>query len=102
MAIIHHITERAAWETAVLGGQYIGDSLGTEGFIHCSTAEQVDGVGRARFAGREGLVLVCIDEARVTAPVRYENLEGGATLFPHLYGPLDPAAVVEVLDFTPG
>ena len=29
-------------------------------------------------------------------PVVAENLPGGEELFPHIYGPLDPAAVTEV------
>ncbi len=102
MAIIHHITTRADWETARAVGRYRGDTLETEGFIHCSTREQVAGVAESRFAHRTGLVLLCIDEALVSVPIRYENLEGGDTPYPHLYGPLDLAAVVSVLDYAPG
>jgi uncharacterized protein (DUF952 family) len=39
---------------------------------------------------------LCIDEERVTAPIRDENLEGGTALFPHIHGPLAITAVVEV------
>ena len=35
-----HITARTAWDAALGAGIYEADSLSTEGFIHCSTAEQ--------------------------------------------------------------
>jgi uncharacterized protein (DUF952 family) len=41
-------------------------------------------------------VLLHIDPARLQAPVRYENLEGGRELFPHVYGPVPVSAVVDV------
>ena len=52
-----------------------------EGFIHCSTADQYTWVANQRFRGRLDLVLLHIDPARLRSEVRYENLEGGTTLF---------------------
>jgi uncharacterized protein (DUF952 family) len=46
--------------------------------------------------------LLCIEEEKLTAPVRYENLEGGKELFPHIYGPLNLEAVAQALAFSPG
>jgi uncharacterized protein (DUF952 family) len=88
---IFHIAAAAAWKAP--GGAYTGDTLESEGFIHCSTAAQVLDVAHARFCGRRDLVLLCIDARRVVAEIRYENLEGGGELFPHIYGPLDREAV---------
>ncbi len=48
----------------------------------------------ARFQGTSHIVLLEIDPAKVKAEIRYENLEGGQELFPHLYGPLNREAVV--------
>jgi uncharacterized protein (DUF952 family) len=45
------------------------------------------------FSGQADLLLVAVDAARLGAALRYEASRGGA-LFPHLYGPLDLAAVV--------
>ena len=99
---IFHITTRAAWEEAVAAGRYTADSLRTEGFIHCSQAEQVTWVANTRFRGRTDLVLLHVDEAVVGAEVRRENLEGGTTLFPHVYGPLPVHAVMDVTPIVPG
>jgi uncharacterized protein (DUF952 family) len=86
--VIFHITTEFAWETARRAGAYTGDSLESEGFIHCSSAEQWEKVREDWFPGRDDLVLLEIDPERVSAEVRWE---GG---FPHLYGPLEVAAVV--------
>lgn len=97
-----HITTRAAWEEALAAGAYTTPTLASEGFIHCSEPRQVARVANERFRGREGLVLLLIDPARVGPEVRYENTEGGEELFPHIYGPLNPDAVARVLPFEPG
>jgi len=101
MSIILHITSKAAWEQAMGSGEYRGDTLAREGFIHCSTPEQVIPVANSLFRGQQNLVLLVIDRTRVQAPVRDENLEGGETLFPHIYGPLNLDAVIKVVDFPP-
>jgi len=101
MPRIFHITTRAAWDEARAAGRYTADSLHTEGFIHCSQADQVAWVANTRFRGRTDLVLLHVDEAAVGAEVRRENLEGGTTLFPHIYGPLPVRAVMQVTPMTP-
>ena len=101
MARILHITKRGQWEQAKEDGCYEASSLKKQGFTHCSTANQVIRVANFLFAGQQGLVLLVIEEASVKPEVRYENLEGGEELFPHIYGPLNLDAVVDVVDFPP-
>jgi len=102
MAIIFHITKREAWERAKGAGSYRPEMFPTEGFIHCSTREQVVQVADARFRGQTGLVLLSIDIDQVVPEIRYENLEGGQQLFPHIYGELNVQAVADVATFEPG
>ncbi len=99
--MIYHITTRSDWVEAQSSGQYTADSLSSEGFIHCSTRQQVVGVANAFYRGQAGLVLLCIEDDRLAVPVGYENLEGGEQLFPHIYGPLEVQAVVRAVDFPP-
>jgi uncharacterized protein (DUF952 family) len=98
---ILHITTRNQWTAARRAGAYRGDTLDSEGFIHCSTRYQVVAVADARFAGRTGLVLLDIDPDAVRAEIRYEAAANGE-LYPHIYGPLNPDAVRAVLPLKPG
>ena len=67
----------------------------TEGFIHCSFAEQVRST-ISRFYGDVGeVVLLRIDPDRLTSPIVVEDLVGSGESFPHVYGPIDLDAVVE-------
>lgn len=100
--MIYHITTQGAWAPALSSGLYTADSLSTEGFIHCSDANQVAWVANTRFAGRTDLLLLVIDPAHLRAEVRYENLEGGAERFPHVYGPIPVGAVLRVSTYVPG
>jgi len=99
--MIFHITKGIEWEEAVRAGEYRAASLNDQGFIHCSTPEQVVRVANFLFAGQWGLVLLCIEVGELEAKVRYENCEGGQELFPHVYGSINLDAVVDVVDFNP-
>ena len=102
MEIIYHITHKSNWNTALAAGSYAADSLATEGYIHCSTAQQVLATANRLFRNRRDLVLLCIDSARIDAEVRYENMEGGTELYPHVYGALELVSVCATHDFPAG
>lgn len=91
----------AEWERAKAEGYYAPPSLKSEGFIHCSTAVQVEAVANKHFKGKTDLVLVAVDPDKVSAPIKYENPKDGANLFPHIYGRLEVSAVVEVHSWKP-
>jgi len=99
---LYHIVDRRAWEAAQSTGEYRDLSLAKEGFIHCSTVSQVIRVANQRFRGQAGLVLLAIVQSRLQARVQYENLDGGAELFPHIYGALNVDAVEALHAFDPG
>ncbi|HUY99366.1 MAG TPA: GNAT family N-acetyltransferase [Thermomicrobiaceae bacterium] len=99
--IVLHLTTRQAWERAAAGAPYRGDTLDREGFIHCSTPAQVVRVADAFYRGRPDLVLLCVDPARLSSELRWEAAPDGQR-FPHVYGPIDRAAVVAVVDLAPG
>lgn len=99
---IVHITHRDDWTITLSSGEYCPGSLSIEGFIHCSKPEQVVRVAETYYAGQHGLVLLVIDPERLQTEVRWEpGADSPAELFPHIYGPLNPDAVTQVLDFNP-
>ncbi len=97
--MIYHISQKQAWQAAQVSGSYQGDTLQSEGFIHCSTLGQVLEVANRIFLKQENLVLLCIIEEKVRAKIIYENLEGGQEQYPHIYGELNLDAVTGALAF---
>lgn len=104
--MIYHITSRSAWNEARARGDYRAESLDTEGFIHCSTEEQVIPVAENFYKGQHGLLLLVIEPERLTSDLKWEPPAHGAPppgvpegdLFPHIYGPVNLEAVVKVFD----
>lgn len=96
---ILHITRREQWGEARREGYYKGDTLGSQGFIHFSKPHQVEEIANFLFQGQKDLVLLLVDTSKVQAELRYETV--GNEVFPHLYGPLNTDAVIEVLDLVP-
>ena len=86
--MIYHIATRQAWEQAQVQGAYTADSLESEGFIHCSTSAQVEGTANRFYHGQGDLVLLHVDDQMLASVLKYENLEGGEGLFPHIYAAL--------------
>lgn len=97
---IFHIATAADWAQAQVSGRYTtstrGRSLAEVGFIHAARGDQWQGVRERYYADAvEPLVLLTIDRERVSVPVVDEPAPGPAVeTFPHIYGPLDVAAVV--------
>lgn len=92
---IYHVAQQAEWDAQRPSGSYSPAAFVSEGFIHCSKKEQVGGTLRRFFAGRTDVVLLSIDTEALESPLRWEEDEPGE-LYPHLYGPLNLDAVIEV------
>jgi uncharacterized protein (DUF952 family) len=93
----------AAWRD---GGAYNPPSLASNGFVHCTgDDDRMLAVANRFYAGEpDDLVVVTLDETRLTSEVRWEAPAhpdgspptGTEPSFPHVYGPLDRDAVVGV------
>lgn len=94
--MIYHVTTSEEWEQAQSTGAYEAASLSVEGFIHCSTEKQVDGVLQRYFAGKKDLVKLFIDESKLAAPLKYELAPSVNEAFPHVFGKINLDAVVAV------
>ncbi len=100
MSLIYKIVSHAAWDAAVANGRFDGAAIDLkDGYIHFSTAAQARQTAALHFHGQAGLVLVAFDTDDLGAGLRWEPSRGGQ-LFPHLYGPLDPALARGFTDIT--
>jgi len=88
------------WQAARLGATLKPESLATEGFIHCTAGERnLLEVAEAHYRDEPGewFVLV-LDPAKISPEVRWE-VQPNALAYPHIYGPLNLDAVIEVRPF---
>lgn len=100
-----HLIGAAQWRVALDAGAVVDGSLVTEGFVHLSGPDQVALPAQRLFAGRQDLLVLAIDPARLRDDVRWEPGVPGdpaSMRFPHLYGPLPVAAVTSVVPYRPG
>ncbi|OAN32738.1 DUF952 domain-containing protein [Mycolicibacterium iranicum] len=103
--VLVHLCTAHEWEHAQQTGQHSPASLAAVGFVHLSTPEQVHLPANRLYAGRSDLVLLRLDAARLTSPVRWEPgvpSDPDGMVFPHLYGPLPTEVVIRVTAYLPG
>lgn len=94
--LIFKIVPESLWREAEAKGVFSGAPIDLEdGYIHFSTATQVQETAAKHFAGQTDLLIAAIDTRRLGSELKYEVSRGGA-LFPHLYAPLDLSAVAWV------
>ena len=97
MPFIYHITTRQAWALAQEQGVYAAPSLKEEGFIHCSHENQLEGVMQRYFQGKTELIKLVIDADKLSSRMIYDWSKALTETFPHVYGPINLDAVVEVV-----
>ena len=95
---LYHLALAEDWERAPEKNyetSTLGVALSDQGFIHCSFRHQVQDIADLVYREREDVLLLKIDPDRLSARVKVEVLRDGEAAFPHIYGPLNRAAVVE-------
>ncbi|MGH3504561.1 MAG: DUF952 domain-containing protein [Nocardioidaceae bacterium] len=98
--LIFHIANPADWEGAQHRGSYTtstyGVPLAQQGFIHASRYDQIDDVLAYVYADvTEPQLLLVIDTDLLECPWQLDPVAGASTSYPHLYGALNPSAVID-------
>ncbi len=94
--IIYKILPAALWRAAEAAGVFNGAGVDlSDGFIHFSSAAQVETTAAKHFAGQSDLLLVSVDAEKFGPTLKWEVSRGGE-LFPHLYAPLSLAWALRV------
>ena len=89
---IYHIVLPDVW-AAFDTELYRAASLESEGFIHCSFADQLDGVIERYYSEAEQIVVLEIETEKLMSRVLNEPSTGNE-IYPHIYGPINRDAIV--------
>lgn len=94
--LTYHLVPRAEWQAGEPTRPYLPAAFETDGFVHCTEgADELAATANRYFSTFDGeLLALVVDLAQVTAPVRYEDPR---RIYPHVYGPIERSAIVEVL-----
>jgi len=94
MSNIFKILDADTYRRAQQDGIFHGAEIDLkDGYIHFSTAVQVQETAAKHFAGREALMLLALDPNTLGDNLKWEPSRGGQ-LFPHLYTKLDMRHVI--------
>lgn len=98
-SVIYHMLPTATWTAHNVDAPYKADTLTTDGFIHCTgDRELLVKVANNFYRDTRGpFVILCIDEALVKSETIWE--EAGMHNFPHIYGPLNLDAIIDIIPF---
>jgi uncharacterized protein (DUF952 family) len=101
---IYHLAPAARWSAWPDNEPYLPAEYDTDGFVHCTGGrETMLAVANRFYRGAPGdFVILAIDPERLAAPLRWEEPSHPAPasgpalapLFPHIYGPIDRAAIL--------
>ncbi len=98
MSLIYHVTSKQEWNAAKQYGFFEAPSLKIEGFIHCSKAQQVQGVLERYYRGKTDLVKLVIDTTKLVHELKYELAPSSNEEFPHVFGTINLDAVIDVVE----
>lgn len=101
MSIIYCLCPASYWENFRNEQEYIPRDYEQEGFIHATKGDDllIKVADRVYKDFTDKLLLLVIDEEKVTAEVKYEQAKDG-NLYPHIYGPLNTNAIAEIKQMT--
>jgi len=93
-AVAYKVLTKGQMAVLESDGTFIGAPIDlADGYIHMSTAAQLDETVDKHFAGQVDLHVAAVDLEALGDAVKWEPSRGGA-LFPHLYVPLTLPAVL--------
>ncbi len=93
--LIYHIVLPKVWEKFKHEKFYGAESLQTEGFIHCSFAEQLETVLQRYYKDAEKVLILSIDTEKLTSELLNEASTNDE-IYPHIYGKINSAAIVGI------
>ena len=93
--LIYHIVTPEVWETFKNKDFYKAESLHSEGFIHCSYAEQLDGVLQRYYKTAEKVLILEIETEKLQSKL-VEEASTNNEIYPHIYGAINRDAIIGI------
>ena len=93
--VIMHTADRDEYEGEIKTGYYGKKSLDICGFVHCSDLDTYYLVAPNFKDDHTEKVILVIDTEKLDSQVKWEN--GGSHDYPHIYGLVNKAAIIQVL-----
>ena len=90
---IYHIVLPEVWEKFKDEKFYEADSLASEGFIHCSFADQLEAVLQRYYKGAEQVLILTIDTEKLTSKL-VEEPSTNNEIYPHIYGQINLNSII--------
>lgn len=90
-----HLVPAATWAAHDPATPYLPAAYPADGFVHCTDGDEAMVATANRFyrADPRPFVVLTVDLDACGSPWRFDDDRG---IYPHVYGPLDPAAVLAV------
>ncbi len=101
MSTIYHLCPAARWNAWPAQTPYLPEPYEQDGFIHCTAGDDLlIRVANTFYRGVPGdFVVLVVETNLLTSRLEWEAPTPGDTLaplFPHIYGPINPSAIVDV------
>ena len=96
---ILHVMKKSSWEEFKNKESWGKRNIEAEGFIHCSQPEYFWRVAPNFDNIDDEMVILCIDENKLSAKVLYEDGDNCGRSYPHIYELINSSAVTDVLPF---
>lgn len=99
MAQVCKIMPQEEWDNSIGAGKaYVAVSEADlrDGYLHCSSADQVPGTLAKWYSTLDSVMVVTVDTDRLRSEVKWEPNAVGE-LFPHVYGSIAPDAVADLV-----
>ena len=93
--MIYHIVLPDFWKSQENNEFYFSETFPAEGFIHCSTEQQLEGVLQRYYSNASEVIKLTLEEDELTSPLRYEEATNNE-LFPHIFGGINQEAIAAI------
>ncbi|GED72645.1 hypothetical protein BRE01_63470 [Brevibacillus reuszeri] len=95
--IIYCMVPKTYWEQWEKREHYLPRDYEQEGFIHATKGDELLEIVADRvYPSFDGeLLVLVVDETKTTSPIKYEQAKDGL-LYPHIYGPLNHDAIIDI------